>query len=478
MFDNMKVSSRCLILIAIPSFFIVAIIVGSYFSVRSVQDNTVAAQKISAQSFAFAILAQEMKRNIVEIQQSLSDISATRGLDGLNDGFTEAEKNHVEFLAGLNKFQEFYSSQKDEKNLQLLRDIRRAAEENNSAGKTRAEAYEKDGTQGGNKLMTSFDQAADALQKAFDPLIHQQGLQGATSLEAIDNSIHDMERFNNYMGVISLFLSILGAWIILGSISRGLQEATNGLTGVAARISDASNNVSSASQSLADGASRQAAAIEETSASLKELSAMTKTNADNSLQAATLMTDAKNILNQTDKSMASLNGSMLQISQSSEKTSKIIKTIDEIAFQTNLLALNAAVEAARAGQAGAGFAVVADEVRNLALRAAAAAKETSELIEGTNMKIREGAEMAQITNKNFSEVSSIVIKSGGLVTEISTASKQQTEGIHQIDVAVSEMDAVTQHNAASAEETAAETVEMHKQSRALLEATGKLAALV
>jgi methyl-accepting chemotaxis protein len=162
--------------------------------------------------------------------------------------------------------------------------------------------------------------------------------------------------------------------------------------------------------------------------------------------------------------MQSLTGSMKEIIAASEETSKIIKTIDEIAFQTNLLALNAAVEAARAGEAGAGFAVVAEEVRNLAMRAADAAKNTSVLIEGTVKKIKDGSNLVIKTNEAFAEVAISASKVGELVGEIAAASQEQAQGIDQINKAVAEMDKVTQQTAANAEESASASEEMNAQA--------------
>jgi methyl-accepting chemotaxis protein len=155
---------------------------------------------------------------------------------------------------------------------------------------------------------------------------------------------------------------------------------------------------------------------------------------------------------------------MHEISSASEETSKIIKTIDEIAFQTNLLALNAAVEAARAGEAGAGFAVVADEVRNLAMRAAEAAKNTSQLIEGTVKKIGEGSVLVKSANDVFNEVAQSAEKVGTLVSEIAMASKEQSQGIDQINKAIGQLDKVVQHNAAAAEESSSAAEEMYSQA--------------
>jgi methyl-accepting chemotaxis protein len=175
--------------------------------------------------------------------------------------------------------------------------------------------------------------------------------------------------------------------------------------------------------------------------------------------------------------MAELTGSMDEISKASEETQKIVKTIDEIAFQTNLLALNAAVEAARAGEAGAGFAVVADEVRNLAIRAAEAAKSTSDLIEGTSQKIQSGAELVGRTNRGFQAISESASKVGALVAEIAAASNEQAQGVEQINSAVVEMDKVVQNNAATAEESASASEEMIAQAGQMKAMVTELVAL-
>ncbi len=176
------------------------------------------------------------------------------------------------------------------------------------------------------------------------------------------------------------------------------------------------------------------------------------------------MQEANQVVKTANTSMTQLTDSMQDISKASEETSKIIKTIDEIAFQTNLLALNAAVEAARAGEAGAGFAVVADEVRNLAMRAADAARNTADLIEGTIKQIKDGSDLVAKTNEAFTEVAERSSKVGELVAEISAASKEQAHGIDQVNNTVTEMDKLTQQNAANAEESASASEEMNSQA--------------
>ena len=190
------------------------------------------------------------------------------------------------------------------------------------------------------------------------------------------------------------------------------------------------------------------------------------------------MKQAGEVVDQANKSMAGLTASMEDISKSSEETSKIIKTIDEIAFQTNLLALNAAVEAARAGEAGAGFAVVADEVRNLAMRAAEAAKDTATLIEGTTRKVNTGSDLVTGTNEAFIQVTDSASKVGELVAEIAAASDEQARGIEQVNTAVSEMDKVTQQNAANAQQSASSSQEMLSQAGWMKEMVTELVSLV
>ena len=190
------------------------------------------------------------------------------------------------------------------------------------------------------------------------------------------------------------------------------------------------------------------------------------------------MQKANLVVNKANESMDQLIFSMDDIAKASEETSKIIKTIDEIAFQTNLLALNAAVEAARAGEAGAGFAVVADEVRNLAMRAADAAKNTAQLIEGTVQKVSLGTKLVSNTNDAFRQVADSTVKVGGLVSEISEASKEQSDGIDQVNNAITQMDKVVQQNAANAEESASASEEMSAQAKQLKNYISELILLI
>lgn len=280
------------------------------------------------------------------------------------------------------------------------------------------------------------------------------------------------------LGISALLLGILAAIFIVRGITGSIKNIVNGLSESAGQVASASTQVSSSSQQLAEGTSEQASALEETSSSLEEMSSMTRQNADNAQQGQTLMNQTSETVDLANESMSTLTVSMEEISKRSQETQKVVKTIEEIAFQTNLLALNAAVEAARAGEAGAGFAVVADEVRNLAIRAAAAAKDTGTLIEASVRKIGEGSDIVTKTNVNFKEVASSAKKVKELVHEIAAASKEQAQGIEQINRAVAEMDKAVQSNAASAEESASAAEEMNAQAKQMEDFVSELLIMV
>jgi methyl-accepting chemotaxis protein len=274
--------------------------------------------------------------------------------------------------------------------------------------------------------------------------------------------------------ITGLSLGAVAAWLITRGVTRRITEVAARLATESDKTGAAAVQVSEASQSMASGASQQAASLEETSSSLHEMASMTTRNSDNAQNAKTLANQTRQTADAGAVDMEQMKTAMAAIKGSSTEISKIIKTIDEIAFQTNILALNAAVEAARAGEAGLGFAVVADEVRSLAQRCAGAAKETADKISASTEKSEQGA---RISEKMAANLAAIVDKTRQLderIAEIAQSSHEQSEGIGQLNSAVASMDKITQENAALAEESSASAEELKSQAEQVRIAVGDL----
>jgi methyl-accepting chemotaxis protein len=253
---------------------------------------------------------------------------------------------------------------------------------------------------------------------------------------------------------LTIIISIILTIVLVRSIVLPLTDIISILTEESRNVEVTANEMSEAAQTVAEGTTENAASLEQTGSAIEELSSMTKSNSDNSHEALKLTSKATESAKISEVSMEKVNEAMSQIATSGNEIGRIIKTLDEIAFQTNLLALNAAVEAARAGEAGAGFAVVADEVRNLAIRSADAAKTTADLIAKTIDNINLGSDLVNKTSDNFASLVDSVQKVADIINEVSQASEQQSQGIGQIGIAVSQMDKVTQSNATVSEGTA------------------------
>jgi len=294
-------------------------------------------------------------------------------------------------------------------------------------------------------------------------------------VENILNPINESIRSLEVMAKGDLTLSVSGNYkgdhaLMKNAINKTLDSLNSLLNQVnitSEEVSSGAQQVSDSSQSLSQGATEQASSLEEIAASMTEIGSQTKVNADNASQASQIAFEARKAADKGNSQMETMLESMNNINSSSGEIGRIIKVIDEIAFQTNLLALNAAVEAARAGQHGKGFAVVAEEVRNLAQRSAAAAKDTTELIEGSSRTVEEGVNIANNTAEALGEIVKSIASVTDLVSEIADASKAQSESTNQISEAIQQVDNVTQSNTANAEESAAAAEELSGQSESL-----------
>ncbi len=475
MFKNIRLAFKMGIGFAIPIMLLLTLTVITTYHAGNIRDH---ADLTKNETSVFSGIAQSMKLQVTEVQQYLSDISATRGRDGLNDGFRLAEESAQNFKTGVAKFQEMYSKENDQDGIRRLNEMAKSFDTYYEFGKKMANEYINSGPEKGNLLMNEFDKYSTDIDRQVESFVDNQGNELESSMSDISDASSNLKQFTIFAGIFGIVLATILGWLITVSITKPVKGIIDALASGAEQIGSASAQVASSGQSLAEGATEQASSLEETSSALEEMASMTKQNAESANQANRLATTARTAADKGTEAMAQMSNAIREIKRSSDETAKIIKVIDEIAFQTNLLALNAAVEAARAGEAGKGFAVVAEEVRNLAQRSAEAAKNTNALIEGSQLNADNGVHASEEFTGILLDINTSVKKVTDLIAEVSAASTEQAQGIDQVNVAIAQMNQVTQQNAANSEESSSASQELAAQAQQMEQVVVQLRKVV
>ena len=464
------------------------------------------AQKAKDDNIRLATIAQQMRVDVIQIQQWLTDISATRARDGLDDGFAEAENSYSSLMVGLDIFEQFYDG-RDDGMLTQIRGLRNRADSYYETGKQMAQTYIDEGPASGNLVMADFDSAASSLYGELDPFVSGQNAALSGAMGEIVESASTLKIVTIIIFSIVFIVTFAGLFIQnrssrqqIDKIIKVIQTAADGdLTvtmqdhsGQMAAVSSAINGlinqfeqvifkvkenadfvytsaeqISEGNDNLSRRFQEQASSLEETASSMEEMTSTIKHNTDSANEANKLVNATRGEAEKGRGVVGQAVSAMNDINDSSSKIVDIIGTIDSISFQTNLLALNAAVEAARAGDQGRGFAVVASEVRVLAQRSAEAAKEIKALIDDSVEKVQIGTQQVDESGATLMGIVDGIKKVSDLVTEINHASREQSSGIEEVNKAVTHMDDRIQQSAAFVEQSSAASNRMRDQAAVL-----------
>ncbi len=465
--SNLK--SKLWKLVGIFVVLVVCTSLGSYIALQKIYSHI---NGIKSRAYPLAVAANDMKS---QITKSMGLIEAA-SISGVKSPLKELSIYEKKFVASANKLKRLCSSMPE-----VVSQVERLLKEYNLLKKIGIELVDATVNEEWERIPTikkAYKAKVAIIENLVEKIEQQAQTLFADSVNVAESTAAMLKK-TIFMGSIAfVIMIILGAFWAIRSITVPIQGVVQELSSHAQRVSNSANEMANISMEVAREAEQQASSVESTSSALEEISSMTHQNVDSVKQVDSLMAENQKVIVEAVKHMESLKESMELITKASNETSRIIKTIDEIAFQTNLLALNAAVEAARAGEAGAGFAVVADEVRNLALRSAEAAKSTQAIIKQNLDYVDAGSDLVSTAVEAFEKVVSISNRVAELVREVSEASKEQLMGIDQISSSIQAIDQMTASTSEAAQRTAAVSEELLEEARGLEEIVEQITELL
>ncbi len=468
--------------------FIVTTVIGVSGTISSLQSESIienVASVLVPKSQALAILNNSMS-NIYGLEKTL--LNSRLSLNERKEFYTELDRWWAKFHTAKDEITQFKTTEEERKNWnEFLGESLKWQQEHEAfilLSKKFDNNFEDELVR--EQLLSQMAVKSKSIRtnifEAIDQTLQRYVTENrALTLAKTTNGLHKSKQarlINIVVFGVGGVLTILLAFTITKNIYYSLKEVILKLETGASEVNTASFQVATSGQQLAESSTEQAANLEETTSALEEIASQIKLNTDSTINAEEAMTEARKVVGKGSQAMTELSNAMKDIQQSSIETTKIIKTIDDIAFQTNLLALNAAVEAARAGEAGKGFAVVAEEVRNLARRSAVAAKSTSELIQKSQSRSENGVEIADSAAKYLQEITQSAMRVDTMISEISTASKEQSVGIEQLTTVMNDMEQMVQNNASASEESASAAEELSAQSDELTVVVGSLRDMI
>ncbi|WP_343732620.1 methyl-accepting chemotaxis protein [Duganella sp.] len=505
---HLKIGTRLGVGFGIVLVLLVATVVLGLSAMRHIGNRT---HDIIADKNVKMEAANKMVDNVRSITLSLTNIVVVPGTPQMNAELARIAEARKRYGDARKILVEMATEDKEKSLLAKLDDLlKKGAVENNKVIELRKDGEIQDAT---THLTQVAAPSLTGVLGVLDEILAYETAQARQAGADAEATLGNAQLLMTVLGLLALLLGGGVAWFITRSITVPLNEAVrvaetvaagdlsshievrstdetgrllsalktmnDSLLQVVGRVLQGTDTITTASSEIAAGnldlssrTEHQASSLEETASSMEELTSTVKQNADNARQADTLARAASDVASKGGVIVSQAVQTMGSINESSRRIVDIIGVIDGIAFQTNILALNAAVEAARAGEQGRGFAVVASEVRNLAQRSSAAAREIKELIDASVANVEDGSRLVNEAGKTMDDIVASIQRVTDIMGEITSASSEQTSGIEQINLAITEMDEVTQQNAALVEQAAAASQSMQDQAAALAEVVG------